>query len=156
METRCGTLQHMMAVRLVVYVWSFIDLSHDNTSSYRNPSIDCIDNQSTGFYMRETLSKKDNDTICHLTWLMPVADRDRCRALFGSRTLNSRPSFRHNNTDTTHLLPLDLPQHYPLSTTLLTWDENSENTPKGCCLSKQIGEMLTLGHRWPRRLGNAI
>ena len=37
---------------------SLLIFFHDNTPSYRNQSIDCIANQSTGFYMRETLPKK--------------------------------------------------------------------------------------------------
>ena len=43
-EIRCGTLQCMIAVGLVVYVGWFIALFHDNTPSYRNESIDCIEN----------------------------------------------------------------------------------------------------------------
>ena len=36
-------------------------------TSYRNQSIDCIANQSTGFYMRAALPKKDNNTIWNLS-----------------------------------------------------------------------------------------
>ena len=58
MEIRCGELQYVMTMRLLVYVGWFIHLLRDSTPSYRNHSIDCIANQSTSFYMRETFPKK--------------------------------------------------------------------------------------------------
>ena len=60
---------------------------------------------------------------------MSVVERDRFWALFGS--LNSRPSFKLSNIDTTYLLLLDLAQHYPLPTTLLIETKTVKKPPKG-------------------------
>ena len=87
--------------------------------------------------------KKDKNTIWHLSRLMPVVDRDRCWALFGSRI---QPCILDLHSDTAHLLPLDLGQSYLCPPHSSSEIKKSENTSEGCCISKRIGEMLPLGH----------